>query len=205
MVKSTYTLSVSSEFRYVFVANYQNAQSYSLLLQALSSDERTADLAYSKLRNSLVRFFDLKGDLDGERSADETLDRVSAKLSADVSIENLTKYSFGVARLVFLENVRKVQSEEKALKSYELENSRHTVDDEADGFSKMRDCFGQLARPDRELLYKYFADLHRSELDEERRKLADSLSVSQNNLRLRIFRLRRRLENCVRTKSFDQK
>lgn len=179
------------------MAKQQNAQSYSLLLRTLSSDERAAELAYSKLRSSLVRFFDLKGDRDSEDSADETLDRVSAKLGADVLIENLTKYSFGVARLVFLENVRKVQGEEKALKSYELENPRNTVDDETDGLSKMRDCVEQLARSDRELLYKYFADMPRSELDIERRKLAESLGVSQNNLRLRIFRLRRKLENCV--------
>lgn len=183
------------------MAKDQNARSYSLLLRSLSSDERAAAAAYSKLRDSLVRFFDLKGDRDGERSADETLDRVSAKLGADVLIENPTKYSFGVARLVFLENVRRLRDEEKALKSYELENSQRTVDeDDTDGFEKMRDCFGQLDRSDRELLHKYFADMPRSELDAERRRLADSLKVSQNNLRLKIFRLRRRLENCVRGK-----
>ena len=182
------------------MANSLNARSYSLLLRSLSSDEGAAVSAYSRLRNSLVRFFDLKGDPDGDQAADETLDRVSAKLGAEVLIEDLTKYSFGVARLVFLENLRKKQGQEKALKSYQLESSRLSVDDETDGFLQMRDCFGELSVSDRGLLHKYFADMRRSELDEERRKLAVSLSVSQNNLRLKIFRLRRRLEDCVRAK-----
>jgi hypothetical protein len=182
------------------VANYLNAQSYSLLLRTLSPDEGAAASAYSKLRDSLVRFFELKGDLDGNRSADETLDRVSAKLSGDVLIEDLTKYSFGVARLVFLENLRKLQNQEKAFKSYELENRRQAIDDETDGFSKMRECFGELSVSDRDLLHKYFEDMSRSELDEQRRKLAAGLGASLNNLRLKIFRLRRRLEDCVRAK-----
>ena len=198
VVKSCLTLISIQRIRYVFVANYKNDQSYSLLLRAFSSDEKAAASAYSKLRDSLVRFFELKGDRDSEQSADETLDRVSSKLGGDLLIEDLTKYSFGVARLVALENFRKIQGEEKALRSYQAENSHHVVDDETDGFSKMRDCFGQLSLSDRELLHRYFADMLRSELDEERRKLADTLGVSQNNLRLKIFRLRRRLENCVR-------
>ena len=182
------------------MANHLNAQSYSLLLRTLSPDEDAASLAYSKLLNSLVRFFELKGDSDGEQSADETLDRVSSKLSGNVLIEDLTKYSFGVARLVFLENLRKIQSQEKALKNYHLENDRQSIDDETDDFSQMRECFDQLTRSDRDLLHKYFADMRRSELDEERRKLAASLGASQNKLRLKIFRLRRKLEDCVRSK-----
>ena len=200
VVISSATLLVLNAFRYVFVANNLDARSYSLLLRTLSPDEGVAASAYSSLRSSLVRFFELKGDLDGDRSADETLDRVSAKLSGDVLIEDLTKYSFGVARLVFLENLRKVQSQEKALKSYQFENQRTAVDDDTDGFAKMRECFDSILPSDRELLQKYFADMSRSELDEERRRLAESLGASQNNLRLKIFRLRRRLEDCVRAK-----
>ena len=182
------------------MADYLNALSYSLLLRTLSSDEGAAASAYSKLRRSLVRFFELKGDPDAEQSADETLDRVSSKLTGNVLIEDLTKYSFGVARLVFFENLRKMQSQEKALKGYQVEGDRQALVDETDGFSQMRNCFDQLTSSDRELLYKYFADMRRSELDEERRKLAASLGATQNNLRLKIFRLRRRLEDCVRAK-----
>lgn len=184
------------------MANYPNARSYSLLLEALSSDEESAAIAFSKLRDSLVRFFQLKGDSDPAHAADETLDRVSAKLGDAVMIHDLTKYSFGVARLVFLENLRKSQKAEIALKDYRPQNTMPDANDETDSFEHMRECFDQLPSTNRDLMRIYFADLPRAELDEERRRLATTMNASQNNLRLKIFRLRRRLEDCVRGKRY---
>ncbi len=171
-----------------------------MLLQTFSSDEEAAAIDFTRLRDSLVRFFQIKGDAAPEESADETLDRVAAKLGEAVQIENLTKYSFGVARLIFLENLRKTQNSKKALDNYRAENKRQNLDDEKDGFSPLRECFAELAEDERKILRAYFADLPRAELDEERQKLTASLGISLNNLRLKIFRLRRRLENCVRGK-----
>ncbi len=111
------------------------AESYSLLLQTFSSDEEAAAIALTKLRDSLVRFFQIKGDFSPEEAADETLDRIATKLGEDVLIENVTKYSFGVARLVFLENLRKMQKAKKALEDYRAENERQKVGEETDAFS----------------------------------------------------------------------
>ena len=181
------------------MANYLNAKSYSLLLKALSPNEEAAASLFIKLRDSLVRFFELKGDVDPIQSADETLDRVSTKLQS-VVIEEMTRYSFGVARLIFLENLRKLQREEKALKDYSIDNDRQASTDDDDPYAWMRDCFGELPDESKGLLSAYFADMPRNELDEERERLAGSMGVSLNSLRLKVFRLRRRLEDCVRGK-----
>lgn len=185
------------------MANYLTARSYSLLLKTLSSDEGAAATAFSKLRDSLVRFFELKGDIDPVNSADETLDRVSAKLGNGLLIEELTKYCFGVARLVFLENLRKVQKADNAVKAYGLEIDRQQDSEEPDNFAQMRECFGELSETNKHLLRAYFVDLPRSELDDARRKLASSIGASLNNLRLKVFRLRRQLEECARAKRFS--
>jgi len=183
------------------VAKNLTAESYSLLLKAFSSNEVKAAAALSKLRDALVRFFQIKGDADAEESADETLDRVATKLTEAVLIEDLTKYSFGVARLVFLENLRKTQKAKKAFGQYQAETLlRQKAGEEIDDFAFLRECFAELKDDEKQILQAYFADLPPVELDEKRRKLTASLGVSQNNLRLKIFRLRRRLEDCVRGK-----
>lgn len=182
------------------MAKNLTAESYSLLLKTFSSDEEAAANAHAKLRDSLVRFFQIKGDSDPDEAADETLDRVAVKLSENVLIEDLTKYSFGVARFVFLERLRKTNKEKKAFENYLAENERQKFDEETDDFSPFRECFESLAGDDKSILQKYFDDLPHAELNENRQKLTDKLGISLNNLRLKIFRLRRRLEDCVRGK-----
>ena len=185
------------------MANHLNAQSYSLLLKALAPDERAAEAAFLRLRGSLVRFFELKGDNDPVEAADETLDRVSSKLGQEVAIEQVTKYSFGVARLVFLENLRNTQRASNALREYGRHGEESTADDDADGFATMRDCFSELSEHNKELLRSYFADISRNSLDEKRQRLAAKTGLSINGLRLRIFRLRKQLEECVRRKAMS--
>ena len=122
------------------MAKNLTAESYSLLLRAFSSDEGEAAAALSKLRDTLDRFFQIKGDETPEEAADETLDRVAARLSEAVLIEDLTKYSFGVARLVFLENLRKTQKVKKTLEDYRTENERQKADEETGSRGSRRHC-----------------------------------------------------------------
>ena len=182
------------------MAKNLTAESYSLFLEAFSSDEGEAVAALSKLRDSLVRFFQIKGDSDPDEAADKTLDRVAVKLSENVLIEDLTKYSFGVARFVFLERLRKTNTEKKAFENYRAENAHQKFDEETDDFSPFRECFESLPDADKSILKAYFIDLPYAELIENRQQLTVNLGMAMNNLRLKIFRLRRRLEDCVRGK-----
>lgn len=185
----------------LIVAKNLTAESLNRLLAEFSEDQRQAAAAYTNLRDSLIRFFTLKGDSEPEAAADETLDRTAAKLTANTPVENITKYSFGVARLIFLERLRLARKEKNAANFYAKKNALANDDEETDDFQFFRDCFRGLTAAERNFLQSYFADLPFKGLNELRHRLTEETGVSIEQMRVKIFRLRKRLENCVRQKT----
>jgi DNA-directed RNA polymerase specialized sigma24 family protein len=175
-------------------------ESFDQLLNALSPDRREAAAAYAKLRDALVRFFQLKGDFAPETAADATLDRVAVKISESVKIDNLTRYSFGVARFIFLERLHSRKKEKIAAEGFYTTNNLQKNPEESDDFSPFRECFEGLPRDENILMQTYFADLSYEKLIAQRQESAKQYNISLENLRLKIFRLRRRLNDCVRRK-----
>lgn len=182
------------------MAKNLTSQSLNFLLAEFSENERQAAVAYTNLRDSLIRFFELKGDSEPESAADETLDRTAAKVAAGTPIDDIKKYSFGVARLVFLERLRFSQKEKNAAENFYKQKNVSTEDSETDGFDFFRECFKALPSADRNFLESYFTDLPYEKLVELRRRLSDEAGVSLNQARVKVSRLRKRLENCVRAK-----
>ena len=182
------------------VAKHLTSESLNRLLAEFSGDERQAAAAYTNLRDSLVRFFQLKGDFAPDAAADETLDRVAVKIAENTPIDNVTKYSFGVARLIFLERLRFSQKETNAVKDYYAEKNTAASDSDTDEVNFFRECFRDLPSADRNFLQSYFTDLPYQKLTELRRRLTVETSVSVEQMRVKIFRLRKRLETCVRAK-----
>lgn len=179
----------------------QTDNSLQILLAACALDPDEAVTIYTVLRNSLVRFFELKGDSDPEEAADVTLDRAAQKLAQNVAVENLTNYCFGIARLVFLERVRAAQKGKIAAEEFQQNQIASAADDETtDDFEVFRECFETLPDAQRNLLQKYFAAEPFAEIAAHRAKLCREYNVSLNNLRLKVFRLRQTLENCVKNK-----
>ena len=125
----------------LIVAKNLTVESLNRLLAEFSADERQAAAAYTNLRDSLIRFFELKGDSEPESAADETLDRTAAKVAANTPIDNLTKYSFGVARLIFLERLRLAQKEKNAAADFYAEKTvSANENEETDDFQFFREC-----------------------------------------------------------------
>lgn len=174
------------------------SESLKKLLLALSEDEHEAAHLYTRLRDSLVRFFQIKGITDGDAAADETLDRVAEKINLGSEIEDLKSFAFGVARFVALEVLRRERSRASAADSFYLKDSGTDEFHQTDAVAHLRECFKELYPRERELLVKYFEDLAADELSESRLKLARDEGVSLNALRNRISRLRKRLEDCLR-------
>jgi DNA-directed RNA polymerase specialized sigma24 family protein len=174
------------------------SDSFEKLLDAFSADKTEAGLAYTNLREALVRFFELKGVSDPDQAADETLDRIAEKINQNTKIEDLRKFAFGVARFVYLERLRKEQSRLHAVDEFYLKDSGTKEFGVSDEIENFRECFKKLYDHERELLLRYFEDLSADELFEMRRKLADREKIELNTLRNRISRLRKRLEECIR-------
>ena len=180
------------------VANYLTSESFAKLLDALSSDQSEAARAYTTLRSSIVRYFQIKGDSFPDEAADTVLDRVAEKLALGLKIDDLTKYSFTVAKFVFLERMRSLKKEKLAADEFYFRNDGRRDGKETDALRPFRECFESLPDDDQKVLTGYFADLPADRLFDFRQKLAEAHEGSLNYLRLRIFRLRKRLDDCVR-------
>ena len=190
----------AQKLNFKIVAKNLTSESLNLLLARFSEDERQAAAAYTNLRDSLVRFFALKGDHEPEAAADETLDRTALKVAERAPIDNINKYSFGVARLIYLERLRLSQKEKNAAEDFYAGKQVFLMAAETDDFKFFRECFSRLPEDERHFLQTYFTDAPYEKLIETRRRLTDEAGVSINQIRVKVSRLRKRLEDCVRIK-----
>lgn len=180
----------------------QKDESLQRLVDFFSLKDSDVDFSYNELRESLIAFFRLKGDTDPETAMDLTLDRVADKVTQGVEIEDLKKYSIAVARFIFLERMTCIKREHRAAAEfYSNKIAEQTENDEPDRqMQARRDCFEILADEEKCLLRNYFAELPFSKLNERRFQICAENKISLNNLRLKIFRLRQRLEKCAKNK-----
>ena len=177
--------------------NPLTSETLAALLNSFSSDEEEAAFAYTKLRGSLVRYFQLKGISEADEAADATIDRVAAKLSQDTKIEDLSRYAFGVAKNVFLERLRASQIENRAVARFYKNPEKNQDLEETNYLEPLRNCFDALYDDEQKLLLRYFEDLPSDQLFEHRQELAKRRNVSLNVLRNRVSRIRKRLEDCL--------
>ncbi|HQU82945.1 MAG TPA: hypothetical protein PKY59_07475 [Pyrinomonadaceae bacterium] len=182
------------------MAEEKTSEIFSRLLQSFSENEADAVHLYKDLYASLVRFFRLKGDSFPYQAADITIDRISSRISNNGNIEDLRKFSFGVARLVFFERLRLNEKEKLAVTTFYSQNDFHRNLEENDPLEVFRDSFNSLNDEEKHLLKNYFADMPYSELILHREQMSKDLGISLNRLRQNIFRLREKLEARVKKK-----
>jgi len=174
------------------------SESFAKLLKTLSSNEAEAAVVYTDLHTSLVRYFQLKGISEPDKAADETIDRVAEKINQENEIKDLIKYTFGVAKFVYLEKLRREKIGLHAADGFYLKTDASKEFGKNDEFEPHRKCFENLYEHEQEFLSAYFEDLPFDQLFENRQKMADRENVSLNALRIRVLRIRKRLEDCLR-------
>jgi hypothetical protein len=167
------------------------------LLALLDSEPGSAAEKLEALRRKLVNFFRLKGHLRPEEGADETIDRVTSLLVQGKVVDDIMRYSFGVARNVSSEYYRARAREQSALEHYQFVRAAAEAVDEG-WYALLARCFESLGREQCDLLAAYYEDLPHAERMKRRLEMAARLGVTINNLRLKIHRLRLDLEKCVR-------
>jgi DNA-directed RNA polymerase specialized sigma24 family protein len=165
-------------------------ESFDALLRWLDPDREQAAMKYEDIRSRLIKIFTGRASADAEDLADETINRVTSKLH---EVENFTgdprRYFYGVANKVYLEYLRRklpqpppspiVDSDQVELEYQCLEH-----------------CIKSLTEQNRELLLAYYGGDGRAKID-QRRLLAEKLGIAPNALRLRAFRIRQMLLDCV--------
>jgi len=111
---------------------------------------------------------------------------------------DLASYSIGVARMLFRESAR-----ERAKLALPLEEvpepsilPSEPSDSQDDRVACLRQCLAQLSPKNRDLILSYYQD-DKSEKIKHRKGLRRVFGIRSNTLRMRVLRIRQRLQLCV--------
>lgn len=157
---------------------------------------------FRSLQSRLVFYFERRHCFDPEELADETLERVVQKLCEGTEVSDLTSYSYGVARNVFYEYLRREKAKHKYSDEQRHRPEAASAEDDEEVKARERrlecldDCMARLKERERWLLSEYYRYKGRRKL-EHKQKLADELKISREALTLRVFNLKRRLKRCI--------
>jgi len=190
-----------------------NSSGDNKLLSLFDDDPLIAEEKLLRMRKKLILYFsrELHSTFqDNEECADETIFRVIKKLDEGVEITNevetegIEKYTFTVARYVKMEFWRRQKTEP-------LEDETSDVSDTDDPLNKLiekwdeekilfcyRECRSEFSDSDRVLFDGYYITPPGVMPKDAREKLAVILGLSRPILKKRAFRLREKLEVCMK-------
>lgn len=181
-----------------------STKEFEQFLKTLDLDRNQAAEKYVALRERLERFFEWRNCENVEQLTDIVFDRVVKKISSGEKIENAEAYCVTVAKFVLMENRREVlRSEELDENSKEISsiNNKEEFADEdgikAKRFKCLDKCLAELSVDKRKLLINYF-DTDEATMIPTRKSLAKKLGINLNTLRIRISRLKTKIEKCTK-------
>jgi DNA-directed RNA polymerase specialized sigma24 family protein len=169
------------------------------LLEELHADRDTAGRTYERLRCRLVRFFEGRRCAFPDEHADETLNRVARKLDAGETIQDVTTYVIGIARMVVKEAARAASRDVIQAMSQLPDQVPRSVDPSAEParlLDCLHACLDQLPPIERDVIVQYYQNEKGAKIN-NRKHLAARMGVQMNALRLRAFRIRAGLQGCV--------
>ena len=173
------------------------------LLFLLDEDRETAGARYESLRVRLVKYFEWRNCERAEELADTVFDRVIKKLSEGEEIKNINAYSATVAQFVFKEFSRSAEhfaeniDDEPHLQIASKSDEINEDDEKNEQRLKCLDkCLAEFSDENRRLIIAYY-DTDEKTMIAARKRLCDSMNISLNTLRIRVCRLKSKLENCT--------
>lgn len=167
-------------------------ESFARFLEWLSPDSERAGEEYERLRFRLLRFFSLRHCQHAEELADETINRVILKISAE-EIENKSAYCYGVAKNVYRESLRK---ERPHLDIDEVEITMDAPEQPSFSSECLDKCLEKLPADSRNRLLDYFSETGEKKIKLHQR-ISANLKMSQTALRMNIMRSKKKLKTCV--------
>ena len=178
------------------------ASSFQLLLDRLDSDPDIAAAKYEELRQKISHLLRWRGcpESHSDELVDLTLDRVAAKLAAGEQVESIPAFSAAVARFIWLEHTRRTKADAVGddLPETPVEPDLDFLEDEDARMRCLRRCVAtKLSDEDKRVVVDYYDTDAGEKTKEARRRLAESLGVSLNALKVRACRLRVKLERCI--------
>ncbi|HKP37846.1 MAG TPA: hypothetical protein VJT71_13395 [Pyrinomonadaceae bacterium] len=176
---------------------------FDTLLSWLDADRERAGRKYQDIRLRLIKIFTCRGCYEAEELADETINRVIARVDDVVNgyQGDPALYFYGVSQKVQLEYVRKsrlrdVESSVETTGNPIPANASLTDETERE-YECLERCLEHLPADNRRLVLEYYQQERKAKID-HRKMLAAELGIAVNALRIRAHRIRRALEACVR-------
>lgn len=172
-------------------------ENFELLLLCLNPDREKAGEEYELLWQKMREYFAARGAICAEDLADETLSRLAKKYAEGEEIRDCNRYSYGLARLIWMESLRRPENNYVSFDqvfdlSFVLPDSLLTKEENA----RYVHCIRQITDEERTLMIEYWD--HEEELHYEARKQqAIRLGISPTALRIRVSRIRKKLEACL--------
>jgi RNA polymerase sigma factor (sigma-70 family) len=178
-------------------------QAFDELLNWLDADRDSAGSKYEKIRVRLIKIFACRGCCEADDLADETINRVTAKLGeiAESYSGDPALYFYGVAQKVHLEYLRKKPPVQESAQAGREPGGQtawpsQPVEDVEQEYACLEKCMDRLPPENRRLVLEYYQEEKRAKID-HRKMLADQLGIAVNALRIRAHRIRLQLQQCV--------
>jgi len=170
------------------------------ILAWLNSDRDVAGQMYVQLRHDLARIFTWNRCSDPEGLTDEVFDRVSRKVhqlrqtfSGDPRL-----FFYGVARNLIKEESKKIRAR-VSLEHIDLAANESVENHNDPGMMRaecLELCLQKISSDKRELILDYYAKEKQAKID-HRAEIARRFGTSLEVLRVRIYRIRSKLEQCI--------
>lgn len=182
-------------------------QSFDRLLQQLDSDREAAGERYLKIREKLCKFFQWRNCPTPDDLADQTIDRVARRVDEGAEIRSGDVYLFfhGVAINVLREywkQAQKVQEkpfDEAPETRVAVENpiaANQKADEKERQMTCLDGCVAKLPAQQLMLITQYHQGQGGAKIA-HRNALAEHFGIPLNALRIRAFRIRGELEECI--------
>ena len=175
---------------------------FNLFLRWLDPDVEKAALRYESVRRNLITIFVRRGCHRPEELVDETFNRVMRRLPKmiDTYVGEPNRYIIVVARNLHLEYAEEVKFQD-SLPDHDHDTDLSTNppdEDKEHSYACLEHCLKELPIHQRKLVVEYYLEDRKAKID-HRKRMADELGIGLNALRIRAYRIRAALEECLKT------
>ncbi len=186
-----------------------NKAAFGKLLALFDKDVERAGEKYELMRSKLMKFFRCRGARMPDELADEVMNRAARRVDQgeEIRLETLAEYFYGVAHNVLRESRRNPENIFSSLDTlppseHPAENparlaERITAKREAERrLECLESCVGKLPLETQRLIISYYEEDEGAKI-RNRQRIAEAMGIQLNALRIRVHRIRAKLEECV--------
>lgn len=173
-------------------------ESFEEILAWLNPDREAAGVIYVQLRHHLAKIFSWNHCNDPEGLTDEVFDRVAKKVHQlrETYQGDPRLYFYGVQRNLIKEVLNK-NKKQVSLDDCDLpSNAPDHEETERMREDCLHSCLQKLSAEKRELIINYYAKEKQAKI-EHRTQMARQLGTTVETLRVRVYRIRTKLEECI--------